>query len=66
LSKPYTPLILIMLGAFIYGMWNYAQLMLLVMSAAYVISGIAIRVGGLLRRRIRHPHPTATPEGQIG
>ena len=67
LSKPYTPLILILLGAFIYGMWNYAQLMLLAMSAAYVASGIAIRIGGAIRRRVRHSHhPTPAPERQIG
>jgi CDP-diacylglycerol--serine O-phosphatidyltransferase len=54
LSKPYTPLILILLGAFIYGMWNYSQLMLLAMAAAYVGSGIVIRIGGAIRRRLRH------------
>ena len=66
LSKPYTPLILILLGAFIYGMWNYSQLILLAMSTAYVGSGIAIRIGGALRRRLRHAHPPSTPERQIG
>jgi CDP-diacylglycerol---serine O-phosphatidyltransferase len=66
LSKPYTPLILILLGAFIYGMWNYAQLMLLAMSAAYVAGGIAIRIGGIVRRRLKHPHPAPSPERQIG
>ena len=66
LSKPYTPLLLILLGGFIYGMWNYAQLMLLAMSTAYVGSGIAIRLGGVIRRRMRHAHPTPTPERQIG
>jgi CDP-diacylglycerol--serine O-phosphatidyltransferase len=66
LSKPYTPLLLILLGAFIYGMWNYAQLMLLAMSASYVAGGIAIRIGGALRRRLRHAHPTPAPERQIG
>ncbi len=66
LSKPYTPLILILLGGFIYGMWNYAQLMLLAMSTAYVGSGIVIRLGGAIRRRMRHAHPTPTPERQVG
>lgn len=66
LSKPYTPLILILLGAFIYGLWNYAQLMLLAMSTAYVASGIAIRIGGAIRRRLRHAHPAPTPERQVG
>ena len=54
LSKPYTPLILILAGAFIYGMWNYSQLMLLAMGTAYVGSGIVIRIGGAIRRRLRH------------
>lgn len=66
LTKPYTPLILILLGAFIYGMWNYAKLMLLAMSAAYVASGIFIRIGGIIRRRLRHAHPTPSPERQVG
>jgi CDP-diacylglycerol--serine O-phosphatidyltransferase len=69
LSKPHTPLILILLGAFIYGMWNYAQLILLAMSTAYVVSGIAIRLGGAARRRVRHSRHgqgTPAPESQIG
>jgi len=66
LSKPYTPLILILLGAFITGMWNFPQPLLLVMSATYVASGIAIRIGGILRRRLRHAPPPHAPEHQIG
>jgi CDP-diacylglycerol--serine O-phosphatidyltransferase len=62
LSKPYTPLILILVGAFIMGMWNYAQALLLILSGTYVASGIAIRVGGILRRRLRHAPPPPTPE----
>ena len=65
-SKPYTPLILILLGAFITGMWNFPQPLLLVMSATYVASGIAIRIGGILRRRLRHAPPPHAPEHQIG
>ena len=66
LSKPYTPLILIVLGAFIYGMWNYSRYILLAMAIAYVGSGIAIRIGGAIRRRLRHAHPPPAPEHQIG
>ncbi|MGA7238247.1 MAG: CDP-diacylglycerol--serine O-phosphatidyltransferase [Bryobacteraceae bacterium] len=66
LSKPYTPLLLILLGGFIYGMWMHAQYLLLAMSIAYVGSGIAIRIGGILRRRLKHAHPTPTPERQVG
>lgn len=64
LSKPYTPLLLILLGAFIYGLWNYAQPMLVSMAGAYVASGIAIRAGGVIKRRLRSPHASATPERQ--
>ena len=57
LSKPYTPLIVILVGAFIYLTWNWPQPVLLAMSAAYVASGILIRIGGAIRRRLRHPPP---------
>ena len=66
LSKPYTPLILILLGAFIYGMWMHAQYILLALTAPYVATGIAIRIGGVIRRRLRNAHPTPAPERQIG
>jgi hypothetical protein len=36
------------------------------MAVAYVGSGIVIRIGGIVRRRLRHgAHPNA-PEHQIG
>jgi CDP-diacylglycerol---serine O-phosphatidyltransferase len=66
LTRPYTPLLIIVMGALIYAIWNYSQPVLLAMGASYVASGIVIRVGGILRRRLRHaPHPGA-PEHQIG
>jgi CDP-diacylglycerol--serine O-phosphatidyltransferase len=66
LSKPYTPLLIILLGGLIYAIWNYSQVALLVMASTYVASGIVIRVGGIVRRRLRHtPHPPAA-EHQIG
>jgi CDP-diacylglycerol--serine O-phosphatidyltransferase len=66
LSKPYTPLILILLGGFIYAIWNYAQVVLLALSIAYVSSGIITRLGGIVRRRLRHPGPPPAPEHQLG
>jgi len=60
LSKPYTPLILILIGAFIYLTWNWPQPVLLALPAAYVASGIVIRIGGIIRRRVRH-HPPPPP-----
>jgi CDP-diacylglycerol--serine O-phosphatidyltransferase len=55
LSKPYTPLIFILVGAFIYLTWNWPQPVLLALPTAYVGSGIVIRVGGLIRRHWRRP-----------
>jgi CDP-diacylglycerol--serine O-phosphatidyltransferase len=66
LNKAYSPLIIILVGAFIYGIWNYSQPLLLVMASSYVASGIVIRIGGVLRRRLRHSPPPAQPEHQIG
>jgi CDP-diacylglycerol--serine O-phosphatidyltransferase len=66
LTKPYTPLIIVVLGAAIYGVWNYAQFMMLAAAGAYVASGILIRIGGIVRRRLKHAQPPRTPEHQIG
>jgi CDP-diacylglycerol--serine O-phosphatidyltransferase len=68
LSKPYTPLIVILVAGGIYGVWNYSQPMLLIAAASYVASGIFIRVGGIVRRRLRrmNPQPPRAPERQIG
>ncbi len=66
LSKPYTPLLIVLLGGFIFLIRNYSQEVLLAMAAAYVGSGIVIRVGGIVRRRLRHSVPPHAPEHQIG
>jgi CDP-diacylglycerol--serine O-phosphatidyltransferase len=66
LSRPYTPLILILLGAFITGMWNYPQPLLISMIGCYVASGIVIRLGGILRRRLRTTPPPPAPEHSVG
>ncbi|HEY2012383.1 MAG TPA: CDP-diacylglycerol--serine O-phosphatidyltransferase, partial [Bryobacteraceae bacterium] len=54
LSKPYTPLILLLVAGLIYAIWNYSGPVLLILSATYVGTGIVIRIGGVLRRRLRH------------
>jgi len=55
-----------LVGGFIYAVWNYAQVVLLALSIAYVSSGILIRLGGIVRRRLRHPGPPPAPEHQLG
>lgn len=53
LMRPRSPLTVIIYGALIYLIWNYSQPVLLAMAITYVSSGMAVRAGGLLRRRFR-------------
>lgn len=66
LLRPRTPLIIVLLGGLIYLIWNYSQPVLLLMAVAYVGSGIAIRIGGILRRYLRRPPQAPQPEHQVG
>ena len=66
LNKGYSPLIIILVAAFIFGMAYYAQILMLGMAAAYVSSGILIRIGGILRRRMRRPPTPPAPEPSLG
>lgn len=52
-KRAYSPFTLILLGFVIYAIWNYLHVALFLMAAAYVGSGIVIRLGGLVRR-LRH------------
>jgi len=64
LTRPRSPLTLVIVGCVIYLIWTLSQPVLLVMSGSYVLSGIVIRVGGIVRRRLR-PSPV-TPEHPVG
>jgi CDP-diacylglycerol--serine O-phosphatidyltransferase len=64
LLRPRTPLILVLICAAIFAVWNWSQPGLLVVAAFYVGSGIAIRLGGIVRRHSHHPK--RNPETQIG
>ncbi len=64
LLRPRSTLILVLLGSFIFLMFYASQPLLLGMTAAYVASGIFIRIGGVIRRRFR-PVPRE-PEHQVG
>ncbi len=65
-SKPRTPLIVLFMGgaAFVVSQWS--RPVLLAMATAYVLSGLMIRVAGILRKRNRNRPPTSIPEHQIG
>lgn len=66
LLQPRSPLSFIFLATLIYLIWVASQPVLLVMSIAYVGSGIVIRVGGAIRRRLRPSPPAPQPEHQVG
>lgn len=66
LNKAYSPLIIILLGALIYAIWDYSQIVFVVLAVAYVGSGIVIRIGGAVRRRLRHSPPQTPAEHPIG
>ncbi len=64
LMRPRSTLILVVLGSLIFLTFYASQPLLLGMTAAYVASGIVIRIGGIIRRRFR-PAPRE-PERQVG
>ena len=64
LSQPRSPLTIIFLGSLIYLVFSFSQPALLGMSACYVLSGIFLRIGGLMRRKMHPPPPQ--PEHQVG
>jgi CDP-diacylglycerol--serine O-phosphatidyltransferase len=67
LNRPRSYLTVIGLGALIYLVWVASQIVLLIMAALYVSSGIVIRIGGIIRRYLRHaPPPPPQPEHQVG
>jgi CDP-diacylglycerol--serine O-phosphatidyltransferase len=69
LSKPRSPLVVLLIGAIaLICLWS--QPVLLIMAITYVMSGILIRLGGIIRRRRKaHPPPyppAHLPEHQVG
>lgn len=65
-NKAYSPLLIILAGGLIYATWNYSEIVFVVLTVAYVGSGIAIRLGGIVRRRLRHTPPSAAAEQHVG
>jgi CDP-diacylglycerol---serine O-phosphatidyltransferase len=64
MNRPRSTLIVVAICGIIYGIWNWSQPVLLLLTSIYVGSGIAIRLGGIIRRRF--PPKTKTPEIQLG
>ncbi len=64
LTRPRSPVTIILFATVIFLIWRFPQAALLAMSAGYMVSGIVIRIGGIFRRRFKSPPPQ--PEHQIG
>jgi CDP-diacylglycerol--serine O-phosphatidyltransferase len=56
-GKPRSPMLLILMCAIIFAIWNWSQPVLLIFSTTYVASGILARAGGFFRRHLRR-NPT--------
>ena len=70
LLRPRSPWMFIAAGTLIYLIWTVPQPVLLSMALCYMMSGIVIRVGGIVRRTL-HPHrenqsESSRPEHQVG
>jgi CDP-diacylglycerol--serine O-phosphatidyltransferase len=69
LTHPRSPLSIIPVCVLIFLIYAFSRPVLLVLAIAYVAVGIAIRIGGAIRRRLRpqsHPQPPPEPEHQVG
>jgi CDP-diacylglycerol--serine O-phosphatidyltransferase len=65
-SKPRTPLIVLVVGGAAFLIWEWSQPVLLIMACTYVTSGIVIRIGGIVRRYRRSRPAAPLGEHQIG
>jgi CDP-diacylglycerol--serine O-phosphatidyltransferase len=67
LTQPRSPLSIIFMGVLIFLVWKFSQPVLLILAISYVGVGIATRIGGAVRRRLRpQPQTPPEPEHQIG
>ena len=68
LLRPRSPVLLVGMAAFIYGILNWSRPLLLVMTGTYAASGILVRIGGLIRRYMKPgpPSPKAATESHLG
>jgi CDP-diacylglycerol--serine O-phosphatidyltransferase len=67
LTHPRSPLTIIFMGVFIFLVWNFWRPVLLILAISYVGVGVATRIGGAVRRRLRpQPQPPQEPEHQVG
>jgi CDP-diacylglycerol--serine O-phosphatidyltransferase len=66
LLRPRSPLTFVFLGSLIYLIWVASQPVLLALAIVYTGSGITLRLGGIIRRKLRPSPPRPSPEHQVG
>jgi CDP-diacylglycerol--serine O-phosphatidyltransferase len=59
LLRPRSPVSIVLIGAVIYLIYTNSQPVLLAMATVYVFSGVVVRIGGALKRRLRRADPSA-------
>ncbi len=65
-TKPRTPLLVLIVGAIAFMIWEWSQPFLLAAACTYAFSGIVMRVSSSLRRRRKPRPPAPLAEHQIG
>lgn len=65
-SKPRTPLFVLLVGGIAFSIWEWSQPFLLAAASTYALSGIVIRIGGFLRRYRKVQPGASYPEHQVG
>ncbi len=63
LFTPRSPRSVVLLGSLIFLIRYYSQALLLAFGVVYVGSGIVVRIGGLIKRRVHPTPPSPEPEG---
>jgi CDP-diacylglycerol--serine O-phosphatidyltransferase len=66
ISKPRTPLIVLVIGGFAFMIWEWSQPVLLAASLAYLVSGAVIRLSSVVKRHRGARPPNPLPEHQVG
>ncbi len=65
LLRPRSPISVVLIGAIIYLIYTNSQPVLLAMATAYTASGVVVRIGGSLRRKLRGSRPPRPSVGPV-
>jgi len=66
LLRPRSPFTVVVVGIVIYAIWNFSQVFLLLLATTYVCSGMLVRFGGIVRRRLLRRRTAPATEPRAG